>query len=90
MKKYTQQEILDCIKNIADLVNDGDSIQIATKKVCKNSGNRLSVKVRKHPLYMHILNDYMKKNGYHIRFYHKEGRLQPISAKKFDQMREHI
>ena len=84
MKRYTSHEILEAINEISKLMEEGYSIQLATKKVAKSAGNILSRKIRRHPLYLHLLNHYLKSRGYHIRYYHKDGKLQAISAKKFD------
>ncbi len=66
---FTQSQLLEAIKQLCVYINEGDSINVAKKKVCGGSQNKYAKQIAAHPLYIHILNDYMMTRKYNRGFY---------------------
>ena len=63
------------------IINDGYSIIYARKIICGGNKSIKTQAVMKHPLYLHVLNQYMKDRCYNKTFYYhitslKQGPLQ--------------
>ena len=66
---FTSSELIQAIHLLVEHINSGDSINLAKKKVCGGSQNKFAKQIAAHPLYLHILNDYMISRKYNRSFY---------------------
>jgi hypothetical protein len=66
---FSKSEVITALHKICELLNEGDSINVAKKKVCGGSQNKWAKQISQHPLYLHILNDYMITRNYNRSFY---------------------
>lgn len=77
MKRFTDEEIQEFIKNIAKLIDEGWSIAVAKKKVIGSDNAYKGKKVMSHPLYIDLLNHYANIHGHNQEYYldnnHKKG-----------------
>lgn len=66
---FNQSEVIQALREICNLLNEGYSINVAKKRVCGGVQNKWAKQVSQHPLYLHILNDYMITRNYNRSFY---------------------
>jgi hypothetical protein len=58
--KPSPSEVIYLIEQMTKIINDGYSIIYARKIICGGNKSIKTQAVMKHPLYLHVLNQYMK------------------------------
>lgn len=91
MKAVGPSAILKAIHETAKNIDAGDSIQIARKKAVGSLGSTLDKKVIEHPLYLFLLNSYMRQVRPGVSYFFKDGKLtrnKPVKRKKLSTIKK--
>lgn len=74
----TPSEMLNVIKHLVDLLEEGKGIVLARKIACGGLNNKKSKALSKHDLYVYVLNQYMIRRDYRNRYKKEDGKLRAI------------